>query len=324
MGGGPIYSIEVGRFRVSKSLVIEGNRAHAPRADSALLKAVARARQWSEDLLMGRAQSVTEVAEREGVADRYVRRLMRLAFLAPEIVEAIVAGNQPTELTAEALAKRIDLPLLWTRKNKQWESPSPLASITSALSWLSTSPNRSLSCVEHDGTASLANRDFGRVLRANQQKVVFSGAAKSANDAAIARYFAVLKGVSPEIRTRWRSEVDSNSRFRCPTWGKLYRNSHFGTHFGPKNLGFSGLSLGFKSLLLHHPVPQVSDISENRSKSTRVRGFVLPGGPRESSKTALRRIIGQKLSSSHFGRSILTNWRIATKPRIRSIRSIAE
>ena len=81
---------------------------------------------------------------------------------------------------------------------------------------------------------------------------------------------------------------------------------------------------GFKSLLLHHPVPQFSDISENRSKSTRVRGFVLPGGPRKSSKTALRRIIGQKLSSSHFGRSILTNWRIATKPRIRSIRSIAE
>ena len=47
-----------------------------------------------------------------------------------------------------------------------------------------------------DGTASLANRDFGRVLRPNQQKVVFSGAAKSANDAAIARYFGVLKGVS--------------------------------------------------------------------------------------------------------------------------------
>ena len=103
---------------VEMRLVIEGNRAHAPRADSALLKVVARARQWSEDLLMGRAQSVTEVAQREGVADRYVRRLMRLAFLAPEIVEAIVAGNQPTKLTAEALAERIDLPLLWTAQEQ--------------------------------------------------------------------------------------------------------------------------------------------------------------------------------------------------------------
>lgn len=35
-------------------------------------------------------------------------------------------------------------------------------------------------------------------------------------------------------------------------WGKLYRNGHFEAHFGPKNLRFSGLSWGFKSLLLHH------------------------------------------------------------------------
>ena len=84
-----------------------------------------------------------------------------------------------------------------------------------------------LSCVGHDGTASLANRDFSRVLRANQQKAVFSGAAKSADDAAIARYFAVLKGVSPEIGTRWRSEVNSNCRYRflnCQTtnsWSRV-------------------------------------------------------------------------------------------------------
>ena len=57
-------------------------------------------------------------AEREGVADRYVRRLMRLGFLAPEIVEAIAAGNQLPELTAEALAERIDLPLLWTAQEQ--------------------------------------------------------------------------------------------------------------------------------------------------------------------------------------------------------------
>jgi site-specific DNA recombinase len=112
------FPMTIRRRGVEIRLVIEGNRAHAPRADAALLKVVARAQRWSEDLLMGRAQSVTEVAEHEGVTDRYVRRLMRLAFLAPEIVEAIVAGNQPTELTAEALAERIDLPLLWTAQEQ--------------------------------------------------------------------------------------------------------------------------------------------------------------------------------------------------------------
>ena len=38
----------------------------------------------------------------------------------------------------------------------------------------------------------------------------------------------------------------------CPMWGKLYRNGHFGTHVGAKNLRFSGLSSGFKSLLRGH------------------------------------------------------------------------
>ena len=112
------FPMAIRRRGVEMRLVIEGNRAPAPRADSALLKAVARARQWSEDLLTGRAQSVAEIAQREGVGDRYVRRLMRLAFLAPEIVEAIVAGNQPPELTAEALAERIELPLLWTAQEQ--------------------------------------------------------------------------------------------------------------------------------------------------------------------------------------------------------------
>jgi len=42
-----------------------------------------------------------------------------------------------------------------------------------------------------DETASFANGDFGRVLRTNQQRVPFSGATKSANDAAIPRYFGV-------------------------------------------------------------------------------------------------------------------------------------
>ena len=112
------FPMTVRRRGVEMRLVIEGNRAPAARADSALLKAVARARQWSEDLLAGRAQSVAEIAERGRVGSRYVRRLLRLAFLAPEIVEAIAAGDQPPELTAEALAERIDLPLLWTAQEK--------------------------------------------------------------------------------------------------------------------------------------------------------------------------------------------------------------
>jgi len=50
--------------------------------------------------------------------------LLRLAFLASEIVEAIAAGDQPPELTAEVLAERIDLPLRWTAQAKAVEIAS--------------------------------------------------------------------------------------------------------------------------------------------------------------------------------------------------------
>ncbi len=38
---------------------------------------------------------------------------MPLAFLAPEIVEAILSGCQPIAMSAEALIKRTDLPHRW-------------------------------------------------------------------------------------------------------------------------------------------------------------------------------------------------------------------
>jgi len=52
----------------------------------------------------------------EGVTHRHVGHLMPLAFLAPDIFAAIFAGTQPVDLTAQALTKRIDLPLGWVEQ----------------------------------------------------------------------------------------------------------------------------------------------------------------------------------------------------------------
>jgi site-specific DNA recombinase len=60
------------------------------------------------------ARSVNDLARREGIDGRSVRRLIPLGFLAPRIIEAIAEGRQPVELTVEALTRRIDLPLLWS------------------------------------------------------------------------------------------------------------------------------------------------------------------------------------------------------------------
>jgi site-specific DNA recombinase len=94
-------------------LVIGGISGCAPKVDSALLKAVARARRWFDDLVFGRAASMVEIGEREEVGNRYVSRMIRLAFLAPEIVECIAEGRQPPELTTQFLSTSGDLPLSW-------------------------------------------------------------------------------------------------------------------------------------------------------------------------------------------------------------------
>ena len=90
---------------------------HSSRCDPALIKAIARGRTWFEELVSGRARSLRELAKRDGISRRYIRRLIGLAFLSPQLVEAILQGRQPVALTATRLTE-LDLPLDWTEQHK--------------------------------------------------------------------------------------------------------------------------------------------------------------------------------------------------------------
>jgi hypothetical protein len=68
------------------------------------LKAIARGRAWFEKLATGRAPSLQELAKREGITRRYIRRLVNLAFLSP----AIQRGQ--TTRRAHREASELDLP----------------------------------------------------------------------------------------------------------------------------------------------------------------------------------------------------------------------
>src|SRR5437667_3507621 len=100
-------------------LVLPGlaQQKHNSRCDPALIKAIARGRAWFEELATGRARSLQELAKRDGISRRYIRRLIRLAFLSPSLVEAILQGRQHVELTATRLTE-LDLPLDWTEQHK--------------------------------------------------------------------------------------------------------------------------------------------------------------------------------------------------------------
>jgi len=96
--------------------LVIGGGAVTPKTDPTLLKAVARGRKWFTELASGRAKFTQQIAAREGVNGRFVRRLIPLAFLSPAIVQAIAEGRHPANLTGEALSRGINIPVEWAKQ----------------------------------------------------------------------------------------------------------------------------------------------------------------------------------------------------------------
>ena len=91
------------------------------RTDNTLVKALARAFRWKRMLESGEFASISELAEREGIAFTYMARLMRLSLLAPEIVDAIMEGRHPESVT---LANMMDpFPLDWKEQRIRFLQP---------------------------------------------------------------------------------------------------------------------------------------------------------------------------------------------------------
>jgi hypothetical protein len=92
--------------------------APKPRPDETLVKALVRAHRWRRRIESGKAKSITDLAEHEGVTDAYVCRLLPLTCLAPDVVEAILNGRQPKGLRlAELLGNG---PLAWEEQRRLW------------------------------------------------------------------------------------------------------------------------------------------------------------------------------------------------------------
>ena len=92
------------RKRGGRKLILtpDGTPASPPiryRPDGALIKALARGFRWQKMLREGDYQTLEEIADAENINPSYVSRLLRMTLLAPAIVEAILAGNQPAGLT---------------------------------------------------------------------------------------------------------------------------------------------------------------------------------------------------------------------------------
>jgi hypothetical protein len=82
-----------------------------PQPDGTLIEALARAWRWQRMLDEGLYMTVSEIGDGENISKSYVSRILRLALLAPDIVDAILAATADQALALERLER--PLPASW-------------------------------------------------------------------------------------------------------------------------------------------------------------------------------------------------------------------
>jgi hypothetical protein len=103
-GGRKLVIGEIGPARSPLSL--DGSRR-------TILKALGRAYRWKRMLESGDFASITDLAAAEKINHSYVRRILRLTLLSPEITQAILDGGLQKGRLLEQLLKNA---------NPRWDS----------------------------------------------------------------------------------------------------------------------------------------------------------------------------------------------------------
>ena len=78
--------------------------------DPRVLRAIGRAWAWRKRMERGEVSTIADLAAEEGLSDRYVSRLLRLAWLAPEVLERLVVHREPSTISIYDLCVVASLP----------------------------------------------------------------------------------------------------------------------------------------------------------------------------------------------------------------------
>ena len=78
--------------------------------DPHVLRAIARAWSWRRQLETGAASTIQDIANAEKVSDRFVSRMMRLAYLSPGVLETLVITRKPPAISINDLTTVAELP----------------------------------------------------------------------------------------------------------------------------------------------------------------------------------------------------------------------
>ena len=103
-------------------IVPEGLREYATPGrtpyQQALVIACARGHRWKEMLYSGQYGSLQELADSLGVDRSYASRLLRFTLLAPDIVEAILDGREPSGFSVTQFARAV--PEIWEEQRERY------------------------------------------------------------------------------------------------------------------------------------------------------------------------------------------------------------
>ena len=101
------------RGRVIRLILPSTGIPATPEPDATLVALLAKAEEWFARLASGRCDSIQAIAREEHVSSSYVTRVIYCAFLAPDLVTRIAAGDAPATLTATRLLSAVPLPADW-------------------------------------------------------------------------------------------------------------------------------------------------------------------------------------------------------------------
>ena len=104
------------RRRGGKAVIVmpDGSRAIERREaliDNAMVKLLARGHRWHRKLFDGTHASIEDMAKSENISPSFVSRILRLAYLSPTVIEAILDGKYPAQLTMKDLME--PFPMEW-------------------------------------------------------------------------------------------------------------------------------------------------------------------------------------------------------------------
>jgi site-specific DNA recombinase len=101
---------------------VPADRPQKARQIPALVSAVVNARDWLDRILRGEAANQRDLAQQTGHDERYISKILPLAFLAPDILETLLEGVQPFQWSMDTLLSKLNL--RWCEQRQSFLQPS--------------------------------------------------------------------------------------------------------------------------------------------------------------------------------------------------------